>query len=122
MAKAHKRPRPSRKPPGWRVKDPIPVGPIRDEYLRRKEAGELTPYEVATNAGVGRTKNGRWQPDTSWVERRLGLRSESRQRKNGKMYQARPHDLINHDIAVRIVRAMGMAPVDIRDEDGEALL
>lgn len=122
MAKARKRP-PRKRVPGNRVRDPIPVAPLRDKVSELMAEG-LTISDVARQLGW---VNGT-QPDTSRLQRRLGLKPDSKNIKTlkdgtRKTYSQEPHGFINYDRAVELCRALGCDPVDIRDpETGEPIL
>lgn len=111
--KAHKHPprKQKKRPPGSRVKDPVNVAPIREAVLEVIRSGQMDYSEIATRAGLVNPRNGK--PDTSRLQRRLGLRPEVPSRKNGRVYGAGPpHGLINYDVAVAIVRAINGWPVE----------
>jgi hypothetical protein len=119
--KAHKRPprkKPPRKPAGWRVKNPVPAGPLREAFLERVESGEMSVSDIAIAAGFINAG----KPDTTQLKRRLGLKPDSERHRKGRVYQSRPHDLIDSDIAGRICRALGLMPVELKDENGESIL
>jgi hypothetical protein len=122
VAKAHKRPpRVSRK-----VVDPIPVEPLRERVLQVMEERELTWKDLATWCGWV-DEHGR--VDTTRLQRRLGLKAESRYRKrgktklNGELYGGTKTEFISYPIAAAICKAVGIEPVEVRDPvTGEPIL
>ena len=117
MPKAHKR---SRRDPR-RVKDPIPVGPVREKVLEAMEAQGFSWSDLVVWVGW---EDSRGKPDTTRLKRRLGLQPESPARKpNGYVYGGTTAEFISAPIAASILRAAGVAPVEVRcPVSGEALL
>jgi hypothetical protein len=126
VAKARKRPpRNARRRNGRGVVDPVPVGPIRDMVLEMIEDG-VSYAEVCARIGWVDPSG---KADTTRLQRRLGLRRESGNRKTLKNGEIRvygggpPHGLIAYERAVEICRGLGRDPVDVRDPvTGESLL
>lgn len=119
--KAHvrqSRKKPKKRVPGACVRDPIPVEPVRRIVLTAMQERGLSLADVAALA----SDSDRARKETTWVQRRLGLKPEANSYHNGKAYTSQPHGFINRDIAVRLVRAVGEFPCDVVDENGEALL
>lgn len=96
--------------------DLVPNGPIREAFLRLQAQGEINAQELALR--LGWMKSPAYKPDSgnlkhadySRVSRRLGL-VDSVTVKPKKTYRGRQQH-ISYDIAVQIVRAMHMDPVD----------
>lgn len=86
--------------------DRVPVALIREAFQR----SGLTLSELAKEAGLMSRDGNRMKPDTSRVARMLGLTFQ--QSGTGHCYVA---SFIRHDTAAKIVRAMGLDPVDFRD-------
>lgn len=104
-----------------RVRDPIPVAPLRERVMEVMEERELTWLDVAAWCGM---VDRRGKADTTRLRRRLGLVAESYGTKpNGRTYGGTKTEVISAPIAAAICRAVGVAPVEIRDpETGESIL
>lgn len=91
---------------GDRSTEMVENAPIREAFLRQQESGQLTATELAKRIGWLDGNGG----DYSRMMRRLGL-VEDVTVKKGKRY-ARMARRMNYADAVRIVRALGLDPVD----------
>lgn len=87
----------------------VRVGPIRAALEARMIEDELSWSDVALAGGF--VNNGR--PGTSQIKRRLGIEPHQGSVKKGKRYPEKYARTIDIGMAVRIIRAAGIAPVEV---------
>ncbi len=88
------------------MEDRIPVEPIREAFQR----SGLTLSELAKEAGLTARDKGKPKADTSRAARMLGLKAQ----KSGDGFHY-INQFMRYENALRLVRAMGLDPVDFRE-------
>lgn len=85
----------------------IDVGPIRKIVEETVASGRRTFFQIADECGFIEERRGEARVSTVWLQRRLGMATYTKQ---GKTYvKCR----IQYDVAVRIVEACGLLPVEV---------
>jgi hypothetical protein len=82
----------------------VPVGPLRDHFIKAYNRGEIAPHDVARQMGWIHAHSGR--PDTSRALRALGLREKTARGGSPKRYIT----VLEYETAVRLAEAIGMDP------------
>jgi hypothetical protein len=83
----------------------VPVGPLRDRFLKLINSGEVTTNEVALRCGWIRSDTG--APDSTRVRRALGLK-KSLARGGETRRQAQTQ--VRYETAVLLAQALHMDP------------
>jgi hypothetical protein len=79
---------------------------LREAVVRAVARGELSLSEIASRCGRGKSGKGQFGGDTSWLERRIGMRSEGG--------EATPRPWTHADVLALIARdGLGLSPNEV---------
>lgn len=91
----------------------VPNAPLRERFLSLEKRGLVCATSVAKRAGLGKNVGGEFKPDSSWVQRLLGLREPAASTKRLKdgtpvTYRQAIATTIDYDLGVRLADALTM--------------
>lgn len=98
--------------------DRVPTAPLREAYLRLKSKGEVNAEVMAIRMDWWRSpkhKGGTHDADSTRVLKRLGINEQTCTKilNDGTVRRYRQRsETVGYDLAVRLIRAMDLDPVD----------